>query len=424
MNHNKYLITALTALLLLAVGLSACQPANGETETPVETPVVTLDLGEAMPTLEPVVLEGAEVTESGLQFLETEPGDGPTPQEGDILVMEVVATLADGTELINTRVEGSPAVAIMGREQLLPGWEEGMAMMKVGQRAKMVLPPELAFGEEGMGFIPPNAQLILDVELISAEQPPQPSTYSDADLTTTDSGLQYVDLVTGDGETVEEFSTATTHYVIWVQEESGDKFIVSSYYTQPIRFVVGRGDTVFPGWEEGVTGMKVGGKRLLIVPPELALGDQGAGDIPPNATLVMEIEVTDLTIPPKMTAVNAEDYTTTESGLKYYDIVEGEGDSPQEGQIVVVNYAGWLEDGTPFDNSYDRGEPFSFELGAGMVIPGWEEGLLGMKVGGKRQIVIPPDLAYGETGAGGVIPPNATLIFEVELLEIQDKPQE
>jgi peptidylprolyl isomerase len=177
---------------------------------------------------------------------------------------------------------------------------------------------------------------------------------------------------------------------------------------------------VFPGWDEGATGMKVGGKRYLVIPADLALGDQGGGDIPPGATLIMEIEMLDVAEPVVMTEVAEEDYTTTESGLKYYDLVEGTGETPQAGQTVVVHYTGWLEDGTKFDSSVDRGQPFSFILGMGNVIPGWDEGVATMKVGGKRQLVVPPELGYGEQGAGATIPPNATLIFEVELLEIQE----
>ena len=115
---------------------------------------------------------------------------------------------------------------------------------------------------------------------------------------------------------------------------------------------------------------------------------------------------------------NKEDVKTTESGLRYVEVEEGEGEVPQSGQTVVVHYTGSLADGTKFDSSRDRDRPFSFKLGQGQVIKGWEEGISTMRVGGRRQLIIPPELGYGQKGAGGVIPPNATLIFDVELLRI------
>jgi peptidylprolyl isomerase len=108
----------------------------------------------------------------------------------------------------------------------------------------------------------------------------------------------------------------------------------------------------------------------------------------------------------------------TPSGLAYTDLVKGNGAAPVAGTVVTVHYTGWLTDGRKFDSSVDRGEPFKFRIGAGEVIPGWDEGVMSMKVGGKRKLVIPPQLGYGAAGAGGVIPPNATLIFEVELLDV------
>jgi FKBP-type peptidyl-prolyl cis-trans isomerase len=107
------------------------------------------------------------------------------------------------------------------------------------------------------------------------------------------------------------------------------------------------------------------------------------------------------------------------SGLKYVDLQEGQGQEAKAGQTVSVHYTGWLENGTKFDSSLDRRQPFSFKLGAGQVIRGWDEGVAGMKIGGKRKLTIPADLGYGARGAGGVIPPNATLIFEVELLGVK-----
>ena len=115
---------------------------------------------------------------------------------------------------------------------------------------------------------------------------------------------------------------------------------------------------------------------------------------------------------------------TTDSGLQYNDTHSGDGDLAVAGQYVSVHYTGWLwedgDKGEKFDSSLDRNDPFEFGLGQGMVIKGWDEGVQGMKVGGKRTLLIPPELGYGAYGAGGVIPPNATLVFEVELLGVED----
>ncbi len=108
----------------------------------------------------------------------------------------------------------------------------------------------------------------------------------------------------------------------------------------------------------------------------------------------------------------------TASGLEYEEIAIGDGEAAAAGQNVKVHYTGWLTDGTKFDSSVDRGQPFGFALGQGMVIRGWDEGVAGMQVGGKRKLVIPPELGYGSRGAGGLIPPGATLVFEVELLGV------
>ena len=109
----------------------------------------------------------------------------------------------------------------------------------------------------------------------------------------------------------------------------------------------------------------------------------------------------------------------TSSGLKYLDLVKGVGREAHVGETASVHYTGWLKDGTKFDSSLDRGQPFQFRLGAGRVIKGWDEGVVGMNIGSKRKLIIPPHLGYGTRGAGRLIPPNATLIFEVELLDLR-----
>jgi len=121
--------------------------------------------------------------------------------------------------------------------------------------------------------------------------------------------------------------------------------------------------------------------------------------------------------PPAPVSVDADGTATMASGLKYKDIVEGTGESPKPGKLVTVHYTGTFPDGEKFDSSVDKGPPYKFVIGSGRVIKGWDEGIMTMKVGGKRKLIVPPDLAYGANGRDG-IPPNATLLFEVELLGV------
>ena len=177
---------------------------------------------------------------------------------------------------------------------------------------------------------------------------------------------------------------------------------------------------VIQGWDDGIAMMRAGGKAQLVIPPALGYGASGAGGvIPPNATLHFDVELVGVQPGPPDAPTVVASHTTLPNGLKYADLQPGSGAEARKGQNVTVHYSGWLTDGTAFDSSLNRGEPFVFPLGGGRVIRGWDEGVAGMKVGGKRQLVIPPELGYGARGAGGVIPPNATLVFEVDLLDVK-----
>ncbi len=254
-----------------------------------------------------------------------------------------------------------------------------------------------------------------------AEEAEDTYIFIEGKTVTTDSGLQYVVTEHGDGNSPQPGDMVEVHYT--GRFTDGNVFDSSYDREKPLRFKAGSGQ-VIPGWDEAIMLLKVGDTAKLIIPPELAYGEAGVGeDIPPNSTLYFEVELLDArpadNSPP--TVVAETDYIVTDSGLKYYDIKVGDGDSPRRGEMPLVHYVGWLEDGTKIDSSRDRGTPLHFTLGTEQVILGWEEGILTMNVGSKRQLVIPPELAFGEEGAGnGLIPPNATLIYEVELIAISD----
>tara|TARA_B100000575_G_scaffold65006_1_gene49881 strand:+ start:1079 stop:1981 length:903 start_codon:yes stop_codon:yes gene_type:complete len=235
-------------------------------------------------------------------------------------------------------------------------------------------------------------------------------------LITTDSGLQYEIIKMGTGDKPLSTDKVEVHYHGTL--EDGTVFDSSVDRGETVTFPLNR---VIKGWTEGLQLMPVGSKFKFIIPPNLGYGSRPIGSIPPNSTLIFEVELFNVEKPfvDKDFNLPAEE-KTLESGLRYLDHIVGTGEVAVAGKEVVVHYSGYLADGTKFDSSHDRGTPFVFVLDQGRVIKGWDEGVAGMKKGGKRTLIIPPDLGYGERGAGGVIPPNATLMFEVELLDIFD----
>jgi len=235
---------------------------------------------------------------------------------------------------------------------------------------------------------------------------------------TTASGLKYKITEKGSGKKVENGDKVTVHYTGTLT--NGTKFDSSKDRNQPFSFKVGSGQ-VIRGWDEGLALLNVGDKAVLTIPPAIGYGAADMGNIPPNSTLIFDIEVLDAQegVKAKPFDVKGKDTLKTASGLKYIYVNQGTGTKAENGKTVSVHYSGYLMDGKLFDSSIERGEPIQFPLGQGMVIKGWEEGIALMKVGDKMRLVIPSDLGYGARGAGGVIPPNATLIFDVELMDVK-----
>jgi FKBP-type peptidyl-prolyl cis-trans isomerase len=244
--------------------------------------------------------------------------------------------------------------------------------------------------------------------------------------------LALADTIEGIGHLATQGRKITIQYVGY-DYETGKKFVSSWDQGKPFTFTVGKGE-VIPGWEEGLEGIEGCYRRELVIPPDSTEGSYPPG-IPKGKTVIFVVDA----IPsskgkggkspapkpkPKPTTNKTKPKVEVPKGpppkkLVIRDLEEGNGPAAKIGDEVTVEYVGVLyKGGKQFDASWDRGEPISFTLGAGEVIPGWDQGIEGMKVGGRRELIIPPNLAYGSEG-GGTIPPNSTLVFVVDLLAIE-----
>ncbi|RLD64962.1 MAG: hypothetical protein DRI84_07815 [Bacteroidetes bacterium] len=265
------------------------------------------------------------------------------------------------------------------------------------------------------------------------------------DVTPDEKGLFFIETKKGNGKAPEKGTFIKAELI--ATSLFGGKFINTYEEGKPYDLEVGTGQLGI-GFEQAVAKMKVGGKATVIVPSGLAFGEQGVqGYIPPFSPVVFEISILKVVTAEEMSAQREKDAqeaeakmkklesdeqakidayvkannvkaTPTASGLIFIDVVPGTGDPAVSGKKVKVHYTGYLLDGKKFDSSLDRGEPFEFTLGQGQVIPGWDEAVAMMRVGGKAKLIIPSKIGYGARGAGADIAPYSPLVFEVELLEI------
>jgi peptidylprolyl isomerase len=235
---------------------------------------------------------------------------------------------------------------------------------------------------------------------------------------TTASGLKVKLTQAGKGKTVAKGDKVKVHYTGTLVDDR--KFDSSRDRNQPFEFVIGM-KQVIAGWDEAFQLLKVGDKAILTIPPDLGYGDTPMPKIPAGSYLVFDVEVLDVfkNFAPKPFTVKSKQNIVSSTGLEYNIIDPGKGVKAERGKTVEVHYTGFLENGDIFDSSVLRGQPITFRLGAGMVIPGWDEGIGYLNAGGKALLSIPYNLAYGESGRPPLIPPKARLIFNVELISVK-----
>ena len=255
------------------------------------------------------------------------------------------------------------------------------------------------------------------------------------EVVTLETGLQYMDDSLGTGREAKADDLVSIHFKGWMVPKDTASELFSDWSAdqsknmlslgdskmrnQPIKFILNSGSFI-KGTDEGIVGMKTGGRRTMIIPAKLAYGEAGMGFIPPNTDLKVTIELLEVKdrVVAEMWKVDSTLFKTTASGLKYAIISQGEGPVVEAGKVVTVHYSGYLQNGTMFDSSVERDEPIMFVVGQGQVIPGWDEGMQLLKKGDKARFVIPPQLGYGEMVLEK-IPVNSTLIFDTEVIDIK-----
>ena len=385
--------------------------------------------------------KGFETTESGVQYriLLHEEG-GREVKAGDMLLVNLRMTTENSDSLIMESFKDNTPRYIPADEAVL---KEVFALVTKGDSIELLVNADTLF-QKSFGVPKPegmknenNVRFVMKIvdvfdqaqlKLKSMEQMQQQKDKDSVSLAgyvsklqnvqKTASGLMYIVEKEGTGSIAKQGDKVSMRYKgYFVNGEVFDQ----NMDKDPLEFKVGMGQ-VIPGWDEGIALLHVGDKAVLTIPPALGYGEMSMGTIPANSTLIFEVELIDVKEPIKPWDIKSKDTITTISGLKYI-VVEKSKDpnaiKAEAGKSVSVHYTGFLLDGKIFDSSIERGTPIAFGLGQGQVIKGWDEGIALMHVGDKLRLIIPSNLGYGERGAGGVIPPNATLLFDVELVSVQ-----
>uniref|UniRef100_A0A8C6WFZ3 peptidylprolyl isomerase n=1 Tax=Neogobius melanostomus TaxID=47308 RepID=A0A8C6WFZ3_9GOBI len=302
---------------------------------------------------------------------------------------------ADGKQFDSSHDRVQALVSQVGSGRLLSGLDRGLEGMCVNERRKISVPPHLAFGTVGAGsVIPPNAVLVYDVLLL--------------DIWNKDDKVQIRTLYRPEDCIRAAVASDFVRYHYNGTLLTGDMFDSSYLRNATYDTYLGQGDLI-EGMEEGLLGMCVGERRVVIVPPFLGYGENGSGStVPPQATLVYEVLMVDV--------FNSKDNLT----VTVKEVPESCSRRSKRGDFIRYHYNGTFQDGTPFDSSYQRNSTYNTYIGKGYVMKGMDQALQGLCIGEKRRIIIPPHLAYGESGVGDLIPSWTVLVFHIHVIDFHN----
>ena len=356
-----------------------------------------------------------KTTPSGLRIEVLQPGQsGTNPKAGDIVEVHYRGTLTNGTKFDASYDRGKPFKFQLGKGQVIKGWDEGLLHMSVGSKARLTVPWNLAYGERGRPpTIPPKADLVFEVELLSVKTQPVFPRADPTQQKITGSGIKWQVLGAGTGARPRTDQGVTLGLNMWDTkgnlliwgDQRGIEF-TKAVPALPVKFMA-----------EASQLMQEGSRCRFEVPANLAFGAKSQPGLPANSVTVWEIELRKVHDVPKFRKADPAREQRQASGLVHEVIRAGAGRKPKVTDRVKVHYTGWLTDGTLFDSSHMRAEPIVF--GLQQVIPGWTEGVQLMKEGGISRFTIPGNMAYGKRGSPPAIPPDATLVFVVELISIE-----
>ncbi len=354
-------------------------------------------------------------TESGLQYSVLSKGtSGDSPSIGDRVRVHYTGWLENGTMFDSSRQRGEPTEFGLGH--VIEGWDEGLALMSVGDRFKFTLTAALGYGESGTpdGAIPPGATLVFDVELLGITARTLPAIAWPGDdaegVTKSESGVSFRTMTAGGGAKVlgskvivVRFSFRDAEGTVLQSDAMMGRPLLADPAQMPFPFMA----ELAPSLSEGT--------HVHFHAPTTAMPGMGFDDIPEVFGQIQVDTVMDFA-KPEFSMPADEELTTTDSGLKYKILKKGGPYHPTRNAQVAAHYAGWLTDGTQFDASYDSGQPLQSSLRG--LIAGWQEGMCLVGHGGVVVLVVPPELGYGAVDKG-TIPPNSTLVFVVELIDFR-----